>query len=67
MSIARKCDRCEKLFEPKLIYDGHMDCYYSIRVNMENDRLLLDKVYNSDLCPECYEELRAWIEMEGEE
>lgn len=67
MSLARKCDRCKKLFEPKLIYNGHTNGHYCIRVTMENSSTILYNLYNSDLCPECYKELRAWMEMEEEE
>lgn len=64
MSLARKCDRCKKLFEPILKYNGNTNAYYRIYVHMENNTQVLQRLYNSDLCPECYEELRAWMEME---
>lgn len=67
MSLARKCDRCKKLFEPNLIWKGNTNAYHSISVRIENQDKVLDRLYNSDLCPECYEELRAWMEMEVEE
>ncbi len=62
MSLARKCDRCKKLFEPKLIRNGHTNGWYKIHVNMGNGSMIIDELYNSDLCPECYEEFRKWME-----
>lgn len=66
MSLARKCDRCKKLFEPKIASNGYLNTYHSLRVTIENHNKVLDSLYNSDLCPECYAELRAWMEMEEE-
>lgn len=67
MALARKCDRCKKLFEPKLSSNGHTSAYHNIRVTVETHDKILEKVYHHDLCPECYEEFRKWMEMEKEE
>lgn len=64
MSLARKCDRCKKLFEPKLSSNGHTFAYHNISVTVETFDKVLERLYCSDLCPECYEELRKWMEME---
>lgn len=66
MSLAMKCDRCKKFFEPKSSVNGYTNIYHGLRVTIENRNYVVDKLYESDLCPECYEELRSWMEM-GEE
>lgn len=67
MSLARKCDRCKKLFEPNLKWNGHTNAHHNISVTVETHNNVLERLYWSDLCPECYEEFRAWMEMEEEE
>lgn len=67
MSAARKCDRCKKLFEPKLSSNGYTFAYHYVSVTVETLDKVLERLYNHDLCPECYEEFRAWMEMEEEE
>lgn len=67
MSAARKCDRCNKLFEPNLSSNGYANTYHRVSVTVEINDRILEKVYNHDLCPECYEGFRAWMEMEEEE
>lgn len=64
MSLARKCDRCEKLFEPKFPSSGHAYTYHNVSVTIKTNDKVLDILYNVDLCPECYEEFRKWMEME---
>lgn len=67
MSLARKCDRCKKLFDPNLLSNGHTDGFHNINVTIETNKTVLERLYNHDLCPECYEKLRKWMEMEEEE
>lgn len=66
MSAARKCDRCKKLFEPNILYNGRQPtfAYHYVSVTVETLDKVLERLYNHDLCPECYEELRKWMEME---
>lgn len=64
MSMARKCDRCKKFFEPNLSWKGHAKASHVISVTVEADKNVLERLYWSDLCPECYEELRKWMEQE---
>lgn len=64
MALARKCDRCKKLFEPNLSSNGHTNAHHNVYITINSNKAILEQIYNFDLCPECYEELRAWMEME---
>lgn len=56
MSLAKKCDICGKLYE---YYGG--DNGYSIERIGSHGRNL-DTAYTADLCPECMEALKNFIE-----
>lgn len=56
MSLAKKCDICGKLYE---YYDG--DNGYSIE-HIGSRGQKLNTAYTADLCPECMDVLKKFIE-----
>ena len=64
MGIARKCDRCGKLFDPYNIDAGYKVPNRYMNILLRNV-LLVDETYKElgdyDLCHECSESLNKWI------
>lgn len=59
MAIARKCDRCGKLYEPyNLKNKDGMNTLKSIQIDDVGSQTLLNKI---DLCPECCEAFNKWL------
>lgn len=57
--IAKKCDRCGKLYEnekPKLTKIGNIDTYGIAWELYFNNRFI-------DLCPDCLNDFKKWFEM----
>lgn len=64
--LARKCDRCGRLYEPECIkIDGEKVNSITTRETHKNENHLFGKKY--DLCPNCLEELKGWMESQREE
>ena len=66
MALAKKCDRCGKLYDG---YDGSKDKRSTNAIALL-DRDEYGKHYTRDcvdLCPECLSELIDWLDSEEEE
>ena len=66
MANAKKCDRCGKLFEPYLKLDGYKNPQEFVKlnvmhINMDKQRLNLNKNVCIDLCNECHESFSRWL------
>lgn len=65
MGLARKCDRCGKLYESYNIKNDSENINGLITVNVDDDR----KYYSHgvlDLCPECSGSFMKWFKEKGE-
>lgn len=64
MSLAKKCDRCGILYEPKDInIDGAMvNGFILISRDVPNTQILRRRYF--DLCPECLNSLAIWLKNE---
>lgn len=64
MSLAKKCDRCGILYEPKDVYiDGAIvNGFLLIRRDEQNTQILRRRYF--DLCPECLNSLAIWVKNE---
>ena len=54
MSKVYQCDRCKRIFEPRVLQNGET---YIARKNKSD----------LDLCPECYDSLIAWFKHDDDE
>lgn len=60
MAKALKCDRCGKFFcidDMRKLHDDDEFVYYVVKSLYSSSR---DNMY--DICPNCYEQLKAWME-----
>lgn len=64
MALAKKCDRCGNLYEPKNINICGATTNGLIRIirNERNDKIVNRKYF--DLCPECLVSLENWLKNE---
>lgn len=64
MSLAKKCDRCGILYEPKDInIDGAIvNGFILISRDDQNTQILRRRYF--DLCPECLNSLAIWLKNE---
>lgn len=63
MSLANKCDRCGKLYEYYLIGDDQPGRYNAVRVvRMSRSGEPLAQRDAWDLCPECMDELKKFMQ-----
>lgn len=64
--LARKCDRCGRLYEAKSVnIDGERaDAIAALMFYKEGSRWYEEKY---ELCPECLKELKVWLEYKQEE
>lgn len=60
MSIAKKCDRCGKLYEEYNIKKSETDTNGMMLLNIDN-KMSYFSHKTMDLCPECMETLRFWL------
>lgn len=61
MSLAKECDRCGKLYTPYNLKTGEFNGVCKIRINKQGD---IDYMgMNWDLCPECFETYKNFINM----
>lgn len=61
MSMARKCDRCNKLFEPNIKTNGFSGVYVKVVAAYEKSGIGLETIVEADLCKECAERFEKWI------
>lgn len=54
MAKVYQCDRCKRIFEPRVLGYGEP---YIARKNQNSD---------IDLCPECYDSLLAWLKTDDD-
>ena len=61
MSLAKKCDRCGNLYEPKDmdVYGAIVNGLSLINRDEQNSRAFSRKYF--DLCPECLLSLANWL------
>ena len=61
MSLAKKCDRCGNLYEPKDmdIYGAIVNGLSLVNRDEQNSRAISRKYF--DLCPECLLALANWL------
>ena len=65
MSLAKRCDRCEKLYEPKdidirgVIVNG----LSLVNRDEQNSRAVSRKYF--DLCPECLLSFATWLKIQA--
>ena len=57
MSVAAKCDRCEKLYEP--VKDG---IKHRPRIGYEDVYNELVPIKYVDLCPDCNKAFKRWLD-----
>ena len=64
MSLAKKCDRCGKLYEPKniKIHKTNINGLGLINRDIRNDKVITQRLF--DLCPECLVSLAGWLKNE---
>lgn len=64
MSLAKKCDRCGNLYEPKNInVSGEIVNGLGLIIRgSRNDNVINQKLF--DLCPECLVSLASWLKNE---
>lgn len=63
MSIAKKCDRCEKLYEAYNVKKSATDTNGLMLLNIdENMRYFSNAAM--DLCPDCMASFRKWLNVE---
>lgn len=65
MALAKKCDRCGKLYEHYPIgnQSGVFNAIKRVRKNSEG--LILFKEQSNDLCPECMDKLNKFLKGEN--
>lgn len=64
MTLAKKCDRCGKLYEPKDInvHGAIVNGLGLIIRGARNDNVINQRLF--DLCPECLVSLAGWLKNE---
>ena len=60
MARIRKCDRCNKTYEP---YEGTFNSVGISEYDMDNQMHGISTDY--DLCPTCAAEFKSWFETHG--
>ena len=60
MAFARKCDRCDVLYEPIPVKIQHKDVNAIILIDKDFDNKYWNKG-NIDLCPQCLQELNTFL------
>ena len=61
MSVAKKCDRCGKLYEEYNVKNDEKKANGISFLNIDSKEEAFGHAYH-DLCPECMEELRTWFD-----
>ena len=65
MARVRRCDRCDKYYEPYSDKDG-LNNVGTAGFNMDNEEDVVTTFY--DLCPECMGEFTTWLhDVKGKE
>lgn len=68
MALAKKCDRCGKLYEPKsLPFNKKISANGICVVEIDDDRRRYSGKGIYDLCPDCLTELYIWLYGEEKE
>lgn len=68
MALAKKCDRCKKLYESKSIPFKRKNLVNGVcLVEIENDGRSYSQKGFYDLCPDCLKELYIWLYGEEKE
>lgn len=64
MSLAKKCDRCGNLYEPKdiKVHGANVNGLGLIARDIRNDKAINQRLF--DLCPECLVSLAGWLKNE---
>lgn len=65
MALAKKCDRCEKLYEHYPIGDIPGNWNGIKRVRVSPDGCILSETRHIDLCPECMDAFMHYLRMEN--
>lgn len=65
MSIAIKCDRCGKTYEPYNFKNDPDKINGIITANIDRRRIYEEHGF-MDLCPECSDTLIKWLKKKGE-
>ena len=65
MSLAKKCDRCGNLYEPKDmdVYGAIVNGLSLINRDEQNSRAVSRKYF--DLCPECLLSFANWLKIQA--
>ena len=65
MGLAKRCDRCEKLYEPKDIdiRGAIVNGLSLVNRDEQNSRAVSRKYF--DLCPECLISLANWLKIQA--
>ena len=65
MSLAKRCDRCEKLYEPKDIdiRGAIVNGLSLVNRDEQNSRAVSRKYF--DLCPECLLSFANWLKIQA--